>query len=140
MDTGPTYSVGDPNMPGALICKSENRVRAGWRFANGDFFQDITERIPENDFQQIRTRSTDIPSVTRLSRSSVVTRLSSVNRNGLWTCRVQVADPEEAEEVQEVLDNFVFVGLYDRGRGKITVCCIIEQWYVAIEVAGFTCV
>lgn len=111
MDTGPTYSIGDTSMPGALVCRSENSVRAGWRFSDGTFFQDVTTRIPSNGFQQIRTGAAEIPSVTRLSRSST----TFTGRNGLWICRVQVNATASPEEAQEVLDNFVFVGLYNRG-------------------------
>lgn len=123
MDTGPTYSIGDPNMPGALVCRSESRTRAGWQFADGTLLQDVTTRTPSNDFQQIRTGATDIPSVTRLSRSSMETLRNSNNRYGLWICRVQVNRIASPEEAQEVLNNFVFVGLYNRGRGTYMLHC-----------------
>ena len=81
----PPLDVGNPDRTGALICRSETRVRAGWRATDGDFFSDTTSRT--GDIQQIRTD----PSLSRLSRGrlDVITdpTVTDPIYNGLFTCQ-----------------------------------------------------
>ena len=46
VDPGPTYSIGDITVPGALVCTSETTFRASWRRANHDFFGDVSTVDP----------------------------------------------------------------------------------------------
>ena len=101
--------IGDPNRPGALVCRSETRPRAAWRRTNGEFFMDTTSRV--RHIQQIRTNSTAVPSLSRLSRGSTAVDLNP-NFNGLFTCRVQVV----GNDTEDTLANFVHVGVYARGN------------------------
>lgn len=113
-DPEPPYLLGDDlNRTGALVCRSESRTRAAWRYTDGEFFDDVTIRMnPRGGYQQIRSDNVTVPSVSRLSR---VSPTAANEINGLWTCRVQVIDEDG---LQDVLDNFVFVGLYHRGEGE----------------------
>lgn len=110
------YSADEPGRPGgALLCRSETRIRAGWRFIDGLFFYGVANRTtPVGDFQQIRTGNEVVPSLARLSRNSGFKRLDGPHRNGLWICRVN----STLENLQDVLTNMVFIGLYKRGEGS----------------------
>ena len=98
-------TIGDPNRPGALVCRSETRPQAEWRDALGDAFQPIP--FYTGDIQQIRN-SENIPNLSRLSRR---TEIIESFLNGLFTCRVNVVN-----DLEDTLANFVHVGIYIRGN------------------------
>jgi len=62
----------------------------------------------------IRNAGDAVPSLARLSRYSSSLNASGADQNGLWHCRVQTIDGN----LQEVVDNFVYVAMYQRGRGE----------------------
>ena len=106
----PTRTLGDITAPGALVCTSETRTRAGWRSSDHVFFGEgpRTTRL-----SQVRTGSTDVPSRARLSRDNEDVNPSEPTQNGLWCCRVQPVG-----DVADVVASFVFVGVYRRGMGE----------------------
>ena len=97
-DTGPPYTVGDPNRPGALVCRSAYaRATVAWYWPHDHF---VLVPGSDRDFQQVRTSNT---SVSLLSRTEEYTNATETNRNGLWTCRHGTSR--------------IPVGLYHRGEG-----------------------
>ena len=118
VDPGPTYSFGDIAAPGALVCTSETRPRAGWRRADHEFFRDVTDAVISMiNLNQIRTGPLAVPSHTRLSRANEFVDPSAANQNGLWCCRVNSLGDDDNDNV---VANFVFVGVYRRGMGECT--------------------
>ena len=106
----PTRTLGDITAPGALVCTSETRTRAGWRSSDHAFFGDGPRATR---LSQVRTGSTDVPSRAQLSRDNVDVNPSEPTQNGLWCCRVMSLRDEA-----DVVANFVFVGVYRRGMGE----------------------
>ena len=106
----PTRTLGDITAPGALVCTSETRVRAGWRSSDHAFFG---EGPRATRLSQVRTGSTDVPSRARLSRDNENVNPSELAQNGLWCCRVQALGDEA-----DVVANLVFAGVYRRGMGE----------------------
>ena len=106
-----TRTLGDITAPGALVCTSETRTRAGWRRTDHEFFGDG----PQATFlSQVRTGSSVVPSRARLSRDNENVNPSIAHQNGLWCCRVQSVGGDDAD----VVANFVFAGVYSRGMGE----------------------
>ena len=109
VDVGPQYEIGDTDIPGALMCRSERDGIASWRLANGNFFNDVNNRADNSlGLQQIRTNSNTFPSLSRLSRVPENRNTSAENLNGLWSCRTDIPDLGS-----------VSVGLYYRTEGKL---------------------
>ena len=109
--TNPTpFDIGNVDRPGALVCRSETRVRAAWRATNGSFFSDTTSH--SGTIRQIRTDIATVPSLSRLSRGTTDVE-TDPDFNGLFTCRVNVDG-----DLADVLANFVHVGIYARGEGE----------------------
>ena len=106
----PPLDIGDVNRTGALVCRSETRVRAAWRTTGGGFFEDTNTRVAA--IQQIRTDFSTVPSLSRLSRGTRDIQ-TDPNFNGLFTCRVNVV-----HDLEDALANFVHVGIYARGGGE----------------------
>ena len=108
----PARSLGVLTAPGALVCTSETRTRAGWRRADHVFFGDGPQAT---NLSQIRSGSEVVPSIARVSRDNEGVNPSFADQNGLWCCRVQsLRQSDEAN----VVANFVFAGLYRRGMGE----------------------
>ena len=93
-------TLGDPNGPGALVCRSE--AQAGWYFPNGNPVEDF-EVSSTAHFQQIRTGN-ETPSLSRLVRRSDVSVTSISSASGYWFCYVNEYSFME-----------VRVGIYGRG-------------------------
>ena len=89
-------SIGNPNRPGALVCKIDRVDTVAWYWPQGFF---VLVRPSERDFEQLRT---DNGSVSLLSRTTTYTPTISPNRNGLWTCRQS--------------DEWIPIGLFSRGE------------------------
>ena len=102
-DPGPGVTIGDPNRPGALICRSEERAQVGWDLPSSfDYFG--RPIFSAYVYVQVRTGASVIPSLSRL----YVNIPSIVERgvfNGLWLCRLN-ASP----------DGEVHVGIFARGE------------------------
>ena len=114
-----TYTLGTfQDTGGNLFCVVTGRPRATWRIADGNFRSDTNQngRQPStlSGYQIIRNDGDAVPSFARLTRSSSSTNPTASNLNGLWTCRAGA----EPHDLQIVLDNFVFAGLYRRNDGE----------------------
>ena len=98
-----TLSVGDPNRPGALVCRSETQPTVFWNNPLGlNLHQTV---IFYGDIQQIQNAQR-IPNFSRVSRGTEETESFT---NGLFTCRIHAAS-----DLEELLATFVHVGIYIR--------------------------
>ena len=108
LTTVPT--VGNSNGPGDLVCRSENHEEARWRHPRG-------LSVPTGgNYRQVRSAA-GVPSLSRLSTpidGEEPTR-NDVIVNGLWICQVVNSDIP----VQDILENFNYVGIYNRGDGEV---------------------
>ena len=114
-----TYTLGTfQDTGGNLFCVGTGRPRVSWRIADGGFRSDTNRdsRSPSSlsGYQIVRNDGAAVPSFARLTRSSSSTNPTANNLNGLWTCRAGA----EPQDLQVVLDNFVFAGLYRRNDGE----------------------
>ena len=114
-----TYTLGTfQDTGGNLFCVGTGRPRVSWRLTNGSFRSDtnMNGRSPStlSGYQIVRNDGQAVPSFARLTRSSSSTNPTASNLNGLWTCRAGA----EPQDLQVVLDNFVFAGLYRRNHGE----------------------
>ena len=100
--------LGNINGPGALVCRSQTRPRAGWRRVDTSFFEDTDSR--RSDINQIRNGPNDVPNYSRLSRGT--TNPANDNFVGLLMCQVNAINDE-----QDVIANLNFVGFYRREPG-----------------------
>ena len=103
--------LGDVEGPGALVCRSQTRPRAGWRRTSGAFF-DATDQGRLADINQIRNGRLDIPSFARLSRGT--TTLPTDDFDGLMLCRADT----RGDTPDVLVANYVFIGFYNRAPGK----------------------
>ncbi len=105
-------TTGDPNRPGALICRSEDETRVSWHFINGFFV-----RGPEftDTFKQIRTGEGVTPSLAQLLLNRENTERTNPSLNGVWHCRLNSSPLRDGEnsEFQEQIN----VGIFYRGGG-----------------------
>ena len=101
-------AVGNSNGPGDLVCRSENHEEARWRHPSGF-------SVPTSgNYQQ--ESAAGVPSLSRLSTPIDGEEPTNTNVvvNGLWICQVVNSDIP----VQNILDNFNYVGIYNRGNGE----------------------
>ena len=102
LTTVPT--VENSNGPGDLVCRSEYHEEARWRNPNG-------HHVPRTgNYRQVDSAA-GVPSLSRLSTPNTLT---GNDINGLWIC--QVANSNIS--VQDILANFNYVGIYNRGDGE----------------------
>lgn len=87
VDSYDTVDIGDPNRPGVLICRSEDRARVGWHFTDGVTVP-AAPTVSSESFKQIRTGEEVIPSLSRLSLNSEGINQADTRTNGLWHCRL----------------------------------------------------
>ena len=100
-DTGPQYTVGDPNRPGALVCRSAIIVAyPAWYWPHDNIV--LFPGHDRRDFHQVRTQDNSISLLLRTAAYNA-TAATGTNRNGLWTCRVR--------------DEWIPIGLFHRGEG-----------------------
>ena len=101
-DTVPT--VGNSADPGDLVCRSENHEEARWRNPNG-------HNVPRTgNYRQVHSAA-GVPSLSRLS---IPNTLTGNDVTGLWIC--QVVNSNISDE--DILENFNYVGIYNRGLGE----------------------
>ena len=104
LTTVPT--VGNSNGPGDLVCRSENHETAHWRNPDG-------RTVPTSgDYRRVDSAS-GLPSLSQLSTPN---ELTGSDVNGLWIC--QVVNPGSNIVERDILDNFNYVGIYNRGDGE----------------------
>ena len=93
------------NGPGDLVCRSENHERALWRNPDG-----------RSVFSSGNYRRVDSDGLPSLSRLSTPNELIGSDVNGLWICQVTNSDTSLLE--RDILDNFNYVGIYNREDGE----------------------
>ena len=105
-DTIPT--VENSNGPGDLVCRSENHEEARWR-------RPSRVVVPTNgDYQRVQSPAGSLPSLSRLSTIEDLTS-TDPQYNGLWVCVLQ---NDTVINEQDLIDNFVYVGIYSRNSGE----------------------
>ena len=112
VDSHNTTEIGDPNRPGALICRSEDRARVSWHFTRGSI-------VGGSTFKQIRTGAEVTPSLSRLSGNRENAEATAVDFNGVWHCRLNafgVRDDHEDSGYEEQIN----VGIFSRGDGMLS--------------------
>ena len=100
----------DLDSPGALTCRSHTRPRVFWRNTAGNTIPATDEPGGLNDINVIQNGLTDVPSIARLSRGTTTSPTGNLF-DGLLLCRLNVMG-----DVQDVIANFRYVGLYNRLR------------------------
>ena len=106
-------------MDGTLICRSENQAQVGWHYAprsndaNGALLSTMSTT---NHFRQRRTSSSATPSVSRFTANRPNEALTSVEANGLWSCRLNGG-----------ITTAVPVGIYARGQSKWSHNILVNQ-------------
>ena len=96
--------VGDPNRPGALVCRSETLPQTFWRNALGNVVYQVP--IAVGYIQQI-SNAQRLPNLCRLSRGTEETESFT---NGLFTCGLNAW----RRNLEEVIA--IHVGVYIRGE------------------------
>ena len=105
-DTIPT--VGNSNGPGDLVCRSENHEEARWHRPSG-----VTAPT-SGDYRRVQSPAGSLPSLSRLSTIEDLTS-TDPQYNGLWVCVLQ---NDTVINEQDLIDNFVYVGIYSRNSGE----------------------
>ena len=108
-DTVPT--VENTNDPGDLVCKSGHHKEACWRLSSGMI-------VPTSG--QVQSSSGSLPSLSQLSTIEDLTS-TDPQYNGLWVCVLQ---NDTVINEQDLIDNFVYVGIYSRNSGELNVQAI----------------
>ena len=105
------------DFPGDLVCRTANIGRIFWRTPTGTTVPTSTSE----DFYQVRTptpQSSDPQTYPHLARLSTMDYLDSADSaiNGLWIC--VLGNPGNIED-QDVIDSFIYVGIYSRNSGEL---------------------
>ena len=106
-DTIPT--VENSNDSGDLVCRSGHHEEARWRRSNG-----MTASPTSGDYRRVQSPSGSLPSLSRLSTIEDLTS-TDPQYNGLWVC---VLRNDTVINEQDLIDNFVYVGIYSRNSGE----------------------
>ena len=102
------------NSPGDLVCRSASIGRTFWRDPTGDSLREA----PTSTFYYVRTPSSDPQTHPFLARLTTMDYLDTTDStiNGLWICPLGfTGDIEE----QDVIDSFIYVGIYSRNSGEL---------------------
>ena len=95
--------------PGDLVCKSGHHEEARWRRPSG-----LTASKYYGDYQRVQSPAGSLPSLSRLSTIEDLTS-TDPQYNGLWVC---VLRSNTVINEQDLIDNFVYVGIYSRDSGE----------------------
>ena len=100
--------------PGDLVCRSASIGRTFWRYPNGYTVSTSTSQ----DFYIVRTPNADPQTHPFLARLSTIDDLNSTDSeiNGLWICALGFTGDIED---QDVIDSFIYVGIYSRNSGEL---------------------
>ena len=100
--------------PGDLVCRSASIGRTFWRSPTGV----IVPITTSGDFYNVRTPSSDPQTHPFFTRLSTMDFLDSTDSaiNGLWFCPLGFTGDIE---VQDVIDSFIYVGIYSRNSGEL---------------------
>ena len=110
-------TVGNSNGPGDLVCRSENHEEARWRRSDG-----VAAPTTSGDYRRVQSPAGSLPSLSRLSTIEDLTS-TDPQYNGLWVC---VLRNNTVINEQDLIDNFVYVGIYSRDSGKF-ICTEINS-------------
>ncbi len=109
-------TIGDPNRPGALICRSEDGARVSWHYTNG-----LIVRGPEGtDTFKAISREGVTPSLSQLLLNRENTERTNPNLNGVWHCQLNAMGNRDGDGAS--YDEQMNVGIFSRGGGKILPC------------------
>ncbi len=114
-------TIGDPNSPGTLICRSEDRARVSWHYARG---ATVRNAIYNDTYKAIRTGERVTPSLSQLSLNRENTEINNVDLNGIWHCRLNAVGIRDSDS-NSGYDEQINVGIFSRGEGKLS------YWYLA---------
>ena len=106
VDSHTTTDIGDPNRPGALICRSEDRATVSWHFTDG-ILVTVAPTPSSTTFKQVKSGTGVIPGVSRLSLNRENIDRTDNRTNGLWHCRLNTGS---------TYDEQVDVGIFNRGK------------------------
>ncbi len=106
-------TIGDPNGPGALICRSEDRATVSWHYVHGGIV-----RGPEftDTFKAIGTGAGVTPSLSQLLLNRVNAEITNPDLNGVWHCRLNGARQRDSQ-TNNRYDEQINVGIFSRGGG-----------------------
>ena len=107
-------TVENSDGPGDLVCRSENHEAAHWRNPDG-------RTVPKSGNYTRVDSASGLPSLSQLYTPN---ELTGSNVNGLWICQVTNSDISLLE--LDILDNFNYVGIHNRGDGE-------EDTYISCE-------
>ncbi len=108
-------TIGDPNSPGALICRSEDRARVSWHYTMGQIVRNVN--FTSDTYKQIRTEEGVTPSVSQLLLNRENTEVNMANLNGVWHCRLNAMGYRDRDDA--TYDEQINVGIFSRGEGKV---------------------
>ena len=111
VDNYTTAMIGDPNRPGALVCRSEGSARVSWHFTDGVIVSDA----PRNDSRTFIQTRTGTQNVSRLSLSKENVTTIRIQQNGVWHCRLNAMREHFYSSYYEEQIN---VDIFTRGDGK----------------------
>ena len=100
-------TVENSNDPGDLVCRSENHEAAHWRNPDG-------RTVPKSGNYRRVDSASGLPSLSQLYTPN---ELTGSDFNGLWICHVTNQRSSDIL-VQDILDNFNYVGIHNRGDGE----------------------
>ena len=105
LDSMTVPTVENSKDPGDLVCRSGHHEKARWRRSNG---------ATAPDYRQVQSPAGSLPSLSRLSTIEDLTS-TDPQYNGLWVC---VLRNDTVINEQDLIDNFVYVGIYSRDDGE----------------------
>ena len=107
-------TVENSDGPGDLVCRFASIGRTFWRCPTGNSVSSTTSA----DFYNVRTPSSDSQAYPFLARLSTIDFLNSIDSaiNGLWFCALGFTGDIED---QDVIDSFIYVGIYSRNSGEL---------------------
>ena len=116
LDSRKTTEIGNPNRPGALICRSQERNRVSWHFTDGTFVN--TAPTSNTTFKQIRAvRGRLTP---RISRLSLKILRADPGFNGIWHCRLNATGIRDNHPINPAtFESQINVGIYSRGEALL---------------------
>ena len=100
------------NGPGDLVCRTASIGRTFWHRPTANNVPTTTSE----DFYQVRTPSSDPQTHPYLSTIDFLDSTDDSTINGLWICALGFTG-DNAE--QDVIDSFIYVGIYSRNSGKL---------------------
>ena len=116
LDNMTVPTIENSNSPGDLVCRSGHHEEARWRRSSG------VTAPKDGDYQRVQSPAGSLPSLSRLSTIEDLTSHDS-QYNGLWVCILFInASTVDGLSNQDLIDSFVYVGIYSRNSGEDPTC------------------